>query len=121
MQRHIIKKISEVDKNELVDFYKLVFKDRYKILSKNLEWWYRLKKTKSEPIILTLNKKIIGQLGTIPTKVTNNDQIITGVWYVDYAVLPEFQGKGGGSLLVDEGTKKPATLSGSRLEFKASA
>ena len=36
---------------------------------------------------------------------TNNDQIITGVWYVDYAVLPEFQGKGGGSLLVNEGTK----------------
>ncbi|MFL2889898.1 MAG: hypothetical protein ACJZ4O_03505 [Pelagibacteraceae bacterium] len=105
MQGHIIKKISEVDKNELLAFYKLVFKDRYKILSENLEWWYRLKQTKSEPIILTLDQKIIGQLGTIPTKISNNDQIIKAVWYVDYVILPEFYGKGGGSLLVDAGTK----------------
>lgn len=105
MLNYVVKKISQVEKNDLYSFYKIVFKDRYKILFENLKWWYRLKNSNCEPIVLTLENKIIGQLGTIPTKIKIENKIKTAVWYVDYAVLKEFQGKGAGSKLVKEGTQ----------------
>ncbi len=100
------KTISQVEKDKLLSFYKIVFKDRYKILFENHEWFYRLKDNNCEPIVLTTANKIIGQLGTIPIKVKINDKIKTACWYVDFAILPEFQGKGIGYKLAKEGMKK---------------
>ena len=106
MSDYTVKTISQVNQDQLLSFYKIVFKDRYRILFENLEWFYRLKNTKCEPIVLTIADKIIGQLGTIPIKVKLNNKIKSASWYVDYVILPEFQGKGIGSELVKEGTKK---------------
>jgi len=106
MSDYTVKTISQVNQDQLLSFYKIVFKDRYRILFENLEWFYRLKNTKCEPIVLTIANKIIGQLGTIPIKVKLNNKIKSASWYVDYVILPEFQGKGIGSELVKEGTKK---------------
>ena len=39
-----------------------------------------------EPIILTLNNKIIGQLGIIPTKIKFEDSFKSATWYIDFAV-----------------------------------
>ena len=104
MLNYTIKKITQVDRRDLEDFYKLVFKNRYKSLIQNLEWWYRLNDTKCEPIVLILNNKIIGHLGLLPTKIKFNGKIKNASWYIDFAVLPEFQGKGAGSTLVKAGT-----------------
>ena len=69
-----LKTISKVEKDKLLSFYKIVFKDRYKILFANHEWFYRLKDTNCEPIVLTIEDKVIGQLGTIPIKVRINNK-----------------------------------------------
>ena len=106
MSDYKVKTISQVNKDKLLSFYKIVFKDRYKILFENLNWFYRLKDTNCEPILLTVADKIIGQLGTIPIKVKINNKIKSASWYVDYVILPEFQGKGVGYKLAKEGTKK---------------
>jgi len=106
MSDYTVKTISQVNKDKLLSFYKIVFKDRYKILFENRKWFYRLNNTKCEPIVLTTADKIIGQLGTIPIKVKLDNKIKSACWYVDYVILPEFQGKGIGSKLVKEGTKK---------------
>ena len=101
-----LKTISKVEKDKLLSFYKIVFKDRYKILFANHEWFYRLKDTNCEPIVLTIEDKVIGQLGTIPIKVKINNKVKTASWYVDFVILPEFQGKGIGYKLAKEGMKK---------------
>ena len=73
MSDYNFKTISQVEKDKLLSFYKIVFKDRYKILFENHEWFYRLKDNNCEPIVLTTANKIIGQLGTIPIKVKINN------------------------------------------------
>ena len=99
MSDYTVKTISQVNKDKLLSFYKIVFKDRYKILFENRKWFYRLNNTKCEPIVLTTADKIIGQLGTIPIKLKLDNKIKSACWYVDYVILPEFQGKGIGSNL----------------------
>ena len=106
MSDYKVKTITQVNKDKLLSFYKIVFKDRYKVLFENLNWFYRLKDTNCEPILLTIADKIIGQLGTIPIKIKINNKIKSASWYVDYVILPEFQGKGVGYKLAKEGTKK---------------
>jgi len=106
MSGYDFKTISKVEKDKLLSFYKIVFKDRYKILFANHEWFYRLKDTNCEPIVLTIEDKVIGQLGTIPIKVRINNKVKTASWYVDFVILPEFQGKGIGYKLAKEGMKK---------------
>ena len=54
MLEYSVKKISEISENDLYNFYKTAFKDRYKILIKNYKWWYRLDDNKYPPIFITL-------------------------------------------------------------------
>ena len=39
-----IKKISEVSSDKLFAFYKKTYPDRFKSLSENWKWWYRVDK-----------------------------------------------------------------------------
>ena len=103
---YVVKKISEIDNNQLHIFYKDVFKDRCEVLLKNLKWYYRINYLNCEPIVLVLKNKVIGQLGLIPIKVKIRNNIIPATWYIDLVVHPEFQGKGLGSILVKEGQKQ---------------
>ena len=43
MLDYSVKKISEISENDLYNFYKIAFKDRYKILNKN----YKYKETQN--------------------------------------------------------------------------
>ena len=45
-------KISKVKIDQLSEFYKKVFKSRYKTLTSNWKWWYRSNYLGYEPIIL---------------------------------------------------------------------
>ena len=103
---YVVKKISEIDNNQLHIFYKDVFKDRCEVLLKNLKWYYRINYLNCEPIVLVLKNKVVGQLGLIPIKVKIRNNIIPATWYIDLVVHPEFQGKGLGSILVNEGQKQ---------------
>ena len=97
-----IEKISKIKVDQLSQFYQKVFKSRYKLLINNWKWWYRLNYLDFEPIVLISNNKVVGQMGIIPVKIKLGNKIVSGVWYIDFAVLPELQGKGAGSKLVKE-------------------
>ena len=58
-KKYKINKISEVDKVELSEYYKKTFYQRYKSLTNNWRWWYRVGYDKQEPIILSIDNKII--------------------------------------------------------------
>ena len=66
MLRYKINKISEVGTDQLLDFYKKVYKNRYKSLTNNWRWWYRVGHSEYEPLILSIDNKIIGQAGLLP-------------------------------------------------------
>ena len=52
MLTYKINKISEVETNSLSIFYKKVFFKRYKSLTQNWKWWYRVGYNNFEPLIL---------------------------------------------------------------------
>ena len=105
MINYQIKKITQIKTDELASFYQNVFPKRSKFLVKNWRWLYRINYNNIEPIILTNNNKIIGQLGLIPVNLRVGDQILSATWFVDFIITPEFQGKGAGSVLVKEAMK----------------
>ena len=105
MNNYNISVISKVKNEQLFDFYKSVFTNRYKILSKNWKWWYRNNYLGYEPIVLFLKDKVIGQAGLIPVKIKMNDKILPAIWFTDYAILPEYQNRGFGKILTKEWMK----------------
>ncbi len=88
-----IKKISEIDTDQLSEFYKKTYYQRYKSLTSNWRWWYRVGYSEHEPLILSLDNKVIGQAACLPTDLNILGNKIPAIWFVDYAILPEFMGK----------------------------
>ena len=105
MTNYKIINISKVNKSILFEFYKKVFNQRHKTLTKHWEWCYRSKYLGFETLILIKDQKVIGQAGLIPTKIIINNKILPGAWFVDFAVLPEYQGQGYGKILTKEWMK----------------
>ena len=66
MLRYKINKISEIDKSQLANFYKKIYHKRYKSLTNNWKWWYRVGYSEFEPLILSTDDKVIGQAGLLP-------------------------------------------------------
>ncbi len=100
--KYKINKISEIATDQLSEFYKRVFKNRYKTLTKHWKWWYRSGYLDYEPIVLISNNQVIGQAGLIPTKIQIEKKILPAIWFVDFAVLPEYQNQGLGKILTKE-------------------
>ena len=100
-----INKISEISKDRLLPFYKKLYPTRYKSLTENWRWWYRVNKDFAEPIILSLDDKVIGQAAFLVNNLTVSNKKITAIWFQDYAVLPEYMGLGLGKLLTKEWMK----------------
>ena len=105
MLRYKIQKISKVDINLLTNFYKKVFYDRYKSLSNNWRWWYRTSYNNCEPILIVSDNKVIGQAGALPTDLIVNGKKFQAIWFVDFAILPEFRRMGFGKILTKEWMK----------------
>ena len=99
MSKHKITKISDVQQPLLLEFYKRVYFNRYKNLINNWRWWYRSDLSQNETLILSLEEKIIGQAGLQPVKLIINGKEILADWFLDFAILPEFRGKGFGKIL----------------------
>ena len=100
-----IKKISEVNSDQLFNFYKKTYPKRYKSLSENWRWWYRVDKKFAEPIILLLDDRVIGQAAFLRNNIIISNNKVPAIWFQDYAVLPEFIGLGLGKFLTKEWMK----------------
>ena len=103
--KYKINKISEIPTDQLSEFYKKTYYQRYKSLSNNWRWWYRVGYNESEPLILSLDNRVIGQAAYLPTNLNILGNKIPAIWFQDYAVLPEFKGKGLGKFLSKEWMK----------------
>ena len=69
MKTYIIKKLSEVDKSQLFDFYKKVYNNVDKSFIENIKWYYRIGYNSYEPIVIIVNNRIIGHAGLIPNDI----------------------------------------------------
>ena len=105
MLRYKINKISEIGTDKLSDFYKKIYHKRYKSLANNWRWWYRIGHNEFEPLILSIDNKIIGQAGLLPVDLNILESKVPAIWFVDFAILAEFQGKGFGQILTKEWMK----------------
>ena len=82
-----------------MEFYKKIYFNRHKTLVNNWKWFYRNGYSKYETLNLLLEKKVIGQAGIQPVNLNINGQNILASWFLDFAVLPEYRGKGLGKIL----------------------
>jgi len=105
MQAYKISKISQIEKNQLSDFYRETYHKRYKSLTNNWRWWYRVGHSKFEPLILLLDNKVIGQAGLLPVDLNILKEKVQAIYFVDFAILPKYQRKGFGKILSKEWMK----------------
>ena len=103
--KYKINKISEIATDQLSEFYKKTYYKRYKSLTSNWRWWYRVGYSELEPLILSVDNKVIGQAAYLPINLNILGNIVPAIWFVDYVVLPEFKGKGLGKILSKEWMK----------------
>ena len=83
MEKIHIKKKSEVDKKELLDFYQYSFNLK-NINLEDYDWRYRYDLNSFEPLILEIDGKICGHAGIISNKIKILNDIKTGVWFTDF-------------------------------------
>ena len=105
MLRYNINKISEIDTTQLSDFFKKAYHKRYKSLTNNWRWWYGTNHSEFEPLILSIDQKIIGQAGLLPVDLKIKQKIIKAIWFIDFIILPEFRSKRFGQILTKEWMK----------------
>ena len=77
MLRYKINKISEIDIAKLSDFYKKIYYKRYKSLTSNWRWWYRVGYNEFEPLVLSVDNKVIGQAGLLPIDLKVKEKKVT--------------------------------------------
>jgi len=100
-----IKKISEVRREDLINFYSKVFKKRDERLINNFEWCYRVGYNDLEPIVIEVENNIIGHAGLIPVDLQIREKKTTAIWFTDFVILQEFRNKGFGKILTEEWMK----------------
>ena len=103
--KYKINKISEVAKDQLLNFYKTTYYPRHKSLTSNWHWWYRVGYNEFEPLVVSIDNKVIGQAAYLPTELNILRNKVPAIWFVDYAILPEFKGKGLGKIMYKEWMK----------------
>ena len=93
MPEYKIKKISQIDKSQLSDFYKKAYPQRHKSLTNNWHWWYRVGHSTLEPLIISVDNKVIGQAGLLPIDLNILESKVTAIYFVDFAILSKYQHK----------------------------
>ena len=104
MDKFHIKKISEISKEKLSQFYQNSFNYEKPILD-NYNWRYRSKFNEFEPLVLIVNDQICGHAGLIPIKLKVNNKIEKAIWFTDFYINPEYRSKGYGTQLTKEWMK----------------
>ncbi len=97
-----IRKASEVDEGALRLFYSGAFPDRAGFLGEHWRWLYRLGRFPGiEPLVLVEGERVVGHAGVIPLTLSRLGREAPAIWFVDFALLPEHQGKGHGKALTE--------------------
>ena len=93
----------EVDPELLLNFYHSMHSNVSNFLPQIWKWLYRTEFHDNQiPLVLLFeNRRVIAHAGMIPFKVLLNEKIYTASWFVDFAILPDFQRRGLGSLLTE--------------------
>lgn len=95
-----IRKASEVEEGALRRFYAGAFPDRAKFLCAHWRWLYRVGEFPGvEPLVLVEGGRVVGHAGVIPVVLSRDGHQETAIWFVDFSVAPELQGKGHGKTL----------------------
>ncbi len=97
-----IRKASSVQNGALRRFYADAFPDRAAFLAEHWEWLYRVGRFPGiEPLVLVEGERVVGHAGAIPVKLAHGGKVETAIWFVDFSILPEYQGKGHGKTLTE--------------------
>ena len=97
-----IRKASVARDGALRQFYEAAFPERAAFLSEHWEWLYRVGRFPGiEPLVAVENERVIGHAGAIPVMVSRLGVVAPAIWFVDFKILPEFQGKGHGKALTE--------------------
>lgn len=99
-----IKKISEINKEKLVEFYKKSFQFEKGVIE-NFNWRYRLGFNDYEPIVLIIENEICGHAGLIPANIKINNTIHNAIWFTDFFINANYRSKGYGKILTEEWMK----------------
>tara|TARA_B100000035_G_scaffold112343_1_gene95336 strand:- start:1302 stop:2249 length:948 start_codon:yes stop_codon:yes gene_type:complete len=95
-----INKISELNRDKLINFYQKSFNFKNSVLI-NYEWRYRSGFCNYEPLALTVDNQICGHAGLIPVKLKLNEKVETAIWFTDFFINPVYRSRGYGKLLTE--------------------
>ena len=104
MNKFHIKKISEIDKGKLLQFYQNSFNYEKSVLE-NFAWRYRSGFNDFEPLVLIINNEICGHAGLIPINLKINNEIKKAIWFTDFYINPKYRSQGYGMALTREWMK----------------
>lgn len=91
---------SDINNDLLIDFYKAMYPERKNLLPRVWKWLNRFSSSEGKgPLVAVYNNRVVAHAAMIPFAVTVNATQYTAAWFVDFAVLPQFQKKGIGTLL----------------------
>ena len=97
-----IRNASTIEHGAMNRFYASAYPDRATFLSEHWRWLYRLGRFPGiEPLVLMDGERVVGQAGVIPLMLSRLGKTTPAMWFVDFAILPEFQGKGHGKALTE--------------------
>lgn len=100
MDKIHINKISELNRDKLINFYQKSFNFKNSVLI-NYEWRYRSGFCNYEPLALTVDNQICGHAGLIPVKLKLNEKVETAIWFTDFFINPVYRSRGYGKLLTE--------------------
>lgn len=99
-----IKKISEINKDQLLKFYQKSFHYDKAVLD-DFNWRYRKDFGSFEPLILIIDNQICGHAGLIPIDLKIKDKREKAIWFTDFYINKKYRFKGYGKLLTEEWMK----------------
>lgn len=97
-----IRKASTILGSVMSRFYGDAFPERAGLLSEHWRWLYRVGRFPGiEPLVLVEDERVVGHAGVIPLTISRLGREATAMWFVDFSILPEFQGQGHGKALTE--------------------
>lgn len=101
MSKFHIKKVSEVDKEKLFNFYQNSFNFDKDVLQ-NYTWRYRLNYQQNlEPLVLIVDNEICGHAGLMPVDLKIDNKSKKAIWFTDFFINKKYRSLGYGKLLTE--------------------
>lgn len=99
----IIIPAGDISTKLLLDFYQVVFPERFESLKYNWNWLNRSDFYDNKiPLVVFYENRVIAHSGMIPFKFAFENEIYSASWFIDFKILNEFQRLGLGSKLTNE-------------------